>query len=104
MRKFTFACYARVQISAKTATLCLGQLLFLLISRIRVPTWISPEVCPFVTRPAPLQVSVIQPTSSGALVMLFARADILGGIGDRKSTRLNSSHSQISYAVFCLKK
>src|SRR2546430_6894684 len=24
-------------------------------------------------------------------------------IGDRKSTRLNSSHSQISYAVFCLK-
>src|SRR2546427_6235847 len=29
-----------------------------------------------------------------------------GAIGhrDRKSTRLNSSHSQISYAVFCLKK
>src|SRR2546427_3463601 len=28
----------------------------------------------------------------------------LGVAGDRKSTRLNSSHSQISYAVFCLKK
>src|SRR2546430_9648448 len=28
----------------------------------------------------------------------------LGELGDRKSTRLNSSHSQISYAVFCLKK
>src|SRR2546430_7391431 len=27
-----------------------------------------------------------------------------GCAGDRKSTRLNSSHSQISYAVFCLKK
>src|SRR2546427_2455465 len=27
-----------------------------------------------------------------------------GGRTDRKSTRLNSSHSQISYAVFCLKK
>src|SRR5688572_31896483 len=27
-----------------------------------------------------------------------------GRIEDRKSTRLNSSHSQISYAVFCLKK
>src|SRR6266481_2699795 len=27
-----------------------------------------------------------------------------GGDGDRKSTRLNSSHSSISYAVFCLKK
>src|SRR2546430_6753090 len=31
---------------------------------------------------------------------------IAGGwsLRDRKSTRLNSSHSQISYAVFCLKK
>src|SRR2546422_4367638 len=28
----------------------------------------------------------------------------LPGIGDRKSTRLNSSHGYISYAVFCLKK
>src|SRR3989442_5704371 len=27
-----------------------------------------------------------------------------GSIGDRKSTRLNSSHVRISYAVFCLKK
>src|SRR2546427_2333837 len=29
---------------------------------------------------------------------------VLIGREDRKSTRLNSSHSQISYAVFCLKK
>src|ERR1039457_4059544 len=29
---------------------------------------------------------------------------IAGGSGDRKSTRLNSSHLVISYAVFCLKK
>src|SRR2546426_8517928 len=28
----------------------------------------------------------------------------VAGIGDRKSTRLNSSHLVISYAVFCLKK
>src|SRR5690606_40089530 len=28
----------------------------------------------------------------------------LGGLLDRKSTRLNSSHVKISYAVFCLKK
>src|SRR3712207_7721325 len=27
-----------------------------------------------------------------------------GIVGDRKSTRLNSSHANISYAVFCLKK
>src|SRR2546427_7285900 len=31
-------------------------------------------------------------------------ASVAPGRGDRKSTRLNSSHSQISYAVFCLKK
>src|SRR5688572_32153343 len=29
---------------------------------------------------------------------------LVGRNQDRKSTRLNSSHSQISYAVFCLKK
>src|SRR5688572_31247962 len=34
--------------------------------------------------------------------ILVVRASITGA--DRKSTRLNSSHSQISYAVFCLKK
>src|SRR2546430_8244273 len=31
-------------------------------------------------------------------------APIPSASADRKSTRLNSSHSQISYAVFCLKK
>src|SRR2546430_14582551 len=31
-------------------------------------------------------------------------AGVAAVLGDRKSTRLNSSHSQISYAVFCLKK
>src|ERR1039458_9818165 len=29
---------------------------------------------------------------------------VIGGVLDRKSTRLNSSHLGISYAVFCLKK
>src|SRR2546421_8096843 len=33
-----------------------------------------------------------------------AFVDGLVATGDRKSTRLNSSHDQISYAVFCLKK
>src|SRR3712207_7532686 len=32
------------------------------------------------------------------------RGSPLGGSPDRKSTRLNSSHANISYAVFCLKK
>src|SRR5206468_7565579 len=33
-----------------------------------------------------------------------AGPDVRGTRQDRKSTRLNSSHDQISYAVFCLKK
>src|SRR5688572_30991993 len=36
------------------------------------------------------------------LLFNVGRLDVLAL--DRKSTRLNSSHSQISYAVFCLKK
>src|SRR2546430_13737625 len=37
------------------------------------------------------------------LGLLEGEVGPLTGDGDRKSTRLNSSHSQISYAVFCLK-
>src|SRR2546430_3641179 len=37
-------------------------------------------------------------------VLFGERRQIVEGVEDRKSTRLNSSHSQISYAVFCLKK
>src|SRR2546430_12678396 len=42
---------------------------------------------------------VADPVLPAAEVRLDVRA-----VQDRKSTRLNSSHSQISYAVFCLKK
>src|SRR5205085_4578223 len=46
-----------------------------------------------------------RPTASDAEPALRNRRDLPGGsVKDRKSTRLNSSHSQISYAVFCLKK
>src|SRR5438874_5031612 len=43
----------------------------------------------------------------GALRRLEARGQLHGALQlrrDRKSTRLNSSHVEISYAVFCLKK
>src|SRR5438477_3398847 len=43
-----------------------------------------------------------QAGSRPAAVASFGR--LLAGRGDRKSTRLNSSHMSISYAVFCLKK
>src|SRR3712207_8708750 len=46
---------------------------------------------------------------SRLLVALAERLEVLleegeRGVQDRKSTRLNSSHANISYAVFCLKK
>src|SRR2546430_13597120 len=49
------------------------------------------------------------PTAGGQAGLLRSdlgapRGEELADLGDRKSTRLNSSHSQISYAVFCLKK
>src|SRR5438034_7077713 len=40
----------------------------------------------------------------GAPFRRDADSDPGGTSGDRKSTRLNSSHTVISYAVFCLKK
>src|SRR3712207_7050686 len=38
------------------------------------------------------------------LLLLFGSTRTLPTALDRKSTRLNSSHANISYAVFCLKK
>src|SRR3712207_8161086 len=40
----------------------------------------------------------------GGLRAARSEVDPPGAAGDRKSTRLNSSHANISYAVFCLKK
>src|SRR5690625_6570347 len=44
--------------------------------------------------------------AGGGTIDVSAPRALLGrsGAGDRKSTRLNSSHVAISYAVFCLKK
>src|SRR2546430_13360624 len=47
--------------------------------------------------PSHRHVSSEPPTTLGSVAV--SKSSI-----DRKSTRLNSSHSQISYAVFCLKK
>src|SRR2546430_8636304 len=44
------------------------------------------------------------PDSGGGGHAVLQRFDEIEIERDRKSTRLNSSHSQISYAVFCLKK
>src|SRR5689334_23983891 len=51
---------------------------------------------------------VLRRTAGDVPVPRHAHGDRLAlrefAVGDRKSTRLNSSHSSISYAVFCLKK
>src|SRR2546430_13709092 len=47
-------------------------------------------------------LSGVSPSPGWHALELHLKPDATGG--DRKSTRLNSSHSQISYAVFCLKK
>src|SRR2546430_4923351 len=49
----------------------------------------------------PLGEEAVDRVSDGVLRITDLRHR---GSRDRKSTRLNSSHSQISYAVFCLKK
>src|SRR5438876_6834714 len=60
----------------------------------RSPAAPPPTPAPAARRPG--GPAALGPGRSGA-----ARA---AGAGDRKSTRLNSSHPSISYAVFCLKK
>src|SRR5690349_23873483 len=55
------------------------------------------------TRQSPLRpVAALKKAEAKVVV---SQAQTMGQyIGDRKSTRLNSSHVEISYAVFCLKK
>src|SRR2546430_8954317 len=48
-------------------------------------------------------LSAVRALDLGAAITTTSRYASFAAL-DRKSTRLNSSHSQISYAVFCLKK
>src|SRR5947209_9956494 len=53
------------------------------------------------------RVGVFLGTSTSGILeteLAYRRRDPASGALDRKSTRLNSSHANISYAVFCLKK
>src|SRR2546430_7108355 len=49
-------------------------------------------------------VAGVQPVRADAREEVHWFSNSSSALTDRKSTRLNSSHSQISYAVFCLKK
>src|SRR5205085_6287136 len=57
---------------------------------------------PAVLTPRPSNIA--QAAQNLSTLVLEKNFRSLFPMGDRKSTRLNSSHSQISYAVFCLKK
>src|SRR5690625_1879691 len=50
------------------------------------------------------QPNVYHSLAVSAFILLLFNLNFLFDVGDRKSTRLNSSHVAISYAVFCLKK
>src|SRR2546430_10880047 len=52
---------------------------------------------------AEIPITYVPARNTIFLSFALAWAEVLDA-ADRKSTRLNSSHSQISYAVFCLKK
>src|SRR3712207_7128376 len=54
--------------------------------------------------PGPLAQGVVQSAEKGAVPYPSTPQMGLMLTADRKSTRLNSSHANISYAVFCLKK
>src|SRR3712207_7053355 len=53
--------------------------------------------------PRALYVSVLVIDPTGEITIIFPN-QWTAAFEDRKSTRLNSSHANISYAVFCLKK
>src|SRR5690606_23100409 len=54
------------------------------------------------SRQMPPQISEVNLNETVSNILYFMDAPYFSG--DRKSTRLNSSHVKISYAVFCLKK
>src|SRR3989442_10975542 len=58
------------------------------------------QVIPHVTNEIQNRIHTLAEQSKADVVI----TEIGGTTGDRKSTRLNSSHVRISYAVFCLKK
>src|SRR2546428_9493991 len=63
---------------------------------------ISPDAC--VASSATTNSATLANRSAGSLASARASACSTAAGADRESTRLNSSHDQISYAVFCLQK
>src|SRR5438445_2469756 len=110
MRKGLFPVFCSLVLASLFAARC----------RAQAAPKLAPELRAFVKEDAPLvaltHVRVIDGTGAapradqtlvireGKIASLGDRASTKIPEGDRKSTRLNSSHANISYAVFCLKK
>src|SRR5690242_21362808 len=88
----------KVMIVLITAVLSSVSLFFFLVIR-RPP---SSTLFPYTTLFRSERID--RPGRRRCLLVLAARGASQVAIEDRKSTRLNSSHMSISYAVFCLKK
>src|SRR5271163_4265234 len=63
-----------------------------------------PAVLVTVATPGDESTAPIERLGTTGVFTTTLREALLDGAVDRKSTRLNSSHDQSSYAVFCLKK
>src|SRR3712207_9009374 len=73
-----------------------------------LPIWVGPALLGLAAQRLVVEVLQQRVQQPRVVALVVDDARPLGGeghlVGDRKSTRLNSSHANISYAVFCLKK
>src|SRR5215469_15019047 len=70
------------------------------------PVDVTLTTVPLPTQPVVAGMTIVGPPPRVSLAVTLTVTTSPGttATGDRKSTRLNSSHVEISYAVFCLKK
>src|SRR3712207_8973410 len=71
------------------------------ISPVDVPRWLSSSVTAVLYAVTKRRIASSSAVADRVTVTVTA---VASEFEDRKSTRLNSSHANISYAVFCLKK
>src|SRR5438477_12822493 len=93
------ACLVSAFFSNAPATTYIYTLSYTTLFRSRqiLARWLNPDF-------AAKSASTLQILAIGVLINCIAFVPFGLLQGDRKSTRLNSSHMSISYAVFCLKK